>query len=86
MTACFFASAWCATTPCTPTDCWATEMPEVTDELDRRIAAAMAALHGARAAAWHSPSAANLTIEARREQALNDLLDERLARKQKVSA
>jgi hypothetical protein len=52
---------------------------DATRELDKRIAAAMAALHGARAAAWHSPSAHNISVEAMCERTVDDLLDCRLA-------
>jgi len=54
-------------------------MSDATAELDRRITSAMAALHGARAAAWHSPSAHNLAVEAMCEHTVDDLLDCRLA-------
>ena len=45
--------------------------------LDRRIASAWAALHGARAACSHSPSADNCAVEDMCENTVNDLLDSR---------
>lgn len=47
------------------------------DTIDARIASAMAALHGARAAADRSPNADNLLIADMAEQVLNELLDAR---------
>jgi hypothetical protein len=54
-------------------------MSDATKELDKRISSAMAALHSARAAAWHSPSAHNIAVEEMCEATVNDLLDCRLA-------
>jgi hypothetical protein len=54
-------------------------MSDATKDLDKRISSAMAALHGARAAAWHSPSAHNIAVEAMCERTVDDLLDCRLA-------
>lgn len=45
--------------------------------LDQRIASAWAALSGARAATWHSPSANNCAIEALCERTVNELLERR---------
>ena len=45
--------------------------------LDKRIASAWAALGGARAAAWHSPSGNNMLIEQMCERTLNELLEKR---------
>jgi len=53
-------------------------MPDSLAHLDRRIASAMAALHGARAAATHSPNAVTCGLEDMAERAVDDLLDLRL--------
>jgi hypothetical protein len=73
------AESPCGSRP--PDDLWHTDaaMSDPIVELDKRIAAAMAALHGARAAAWHSPNVLNVTAEELCENTLNDLLDCRLA-------
>ncbi len=57
-----------------------------TGSLDARIASAMAALHGARAAANHSPNAQNILVEEMCENALNELLDAKLETMEKVTA
>lgn len=52
-------------------------MADTLRTLDQRIASAMAALHGARAAATRSPNASNLLLAEIAELALNELLDGR---------
>jgi hypothetical protein len=47
-------------------------------ELDKFIAAAMAALHGARAVAWRSPNAETVRLETVAEERVDFLLDKRL--------
>lgn len=49
-----------------------------TRTLNGRIASAMAALHGARAAVDHCPSGDNLLIADMAERAVNELLDAKL--------
>jgi hypothetical protein len=46
--------------------------------LDAHIAAAMAALHGARAAADHSPNGETLAAMDKAQDRVNELLDRRL--------
>lgn len=47
-------------------------------DIDARIAAAMAALHGARAATNHSPNADNILAEIKLQRELDELLDTKL--------
>lgn len=54
-------------------------MTDALSEVDQHIAAAMAALHGARAASNLVPSGDNILTEQLCEQTLDDLLDLRCA-------
>ena len=54
-------------------------MSDATKDIDKRISSAMAALHGARAAMDHCPSGDNILIVEMCENALDDLIDCRLA-------
>lgn len=54
-------------------------MTDPLPEIDKRIAAAKAALDGARASCWKYPAGDNVIEMEKREATLNDLLDLRCA-------